>query len=67
MVKGTKENTKMIRNKEQVSSFGQMEECMLDNGKMANNTEMENIHIKMARPKKVIGFMERDKTGSKTM
>jgi hypothetical protein len=50
----------MIKNKDKVNLYGQMEDLMKENGKMENNMVQESMLQEMDNLKLVFGQKERD-------
>ena len=55
---------KKIKNTEKEFIHGLMEDAMMENGKMADNMDLESIYLNKASIEKVFGKMEREKDGS---
>ena len=70
MVECFKENIKMTEKMVEVFIFGQMEELIMENGKMESNMDLVStlfliLRLRILKSKRVNGLMEKDKNGEK--
>ena len=64
MVNAMKDTIRITKSMDKANSFGPMERCMMDNGKMENNTEMEIFEKKVVLPfAKESGRTEKEQCG----